>query len=328
MKRSNLHVVCAIFNPIRWQSRKALYLDFEQHMLDSGVSLTLVECALGDRPFELSGRAHINYIPVRAGTLAWNKENLINLGIQRLPDDAQRIAWLDADIEFRNKDWVMDTLHALEQYPVVQPWSEALDLGPDGAPMLIKGSHVHTSFCKVWRQLGYIPKEPYGYAHPGYAWAARRSTLDGLGGLLETCGLGAADHQMAMSMIGNVVGLSVADTCLGRPRPACRCRQDRLLPGRYRTLLSWRERQTAISRAVADFDKTPFLANRGPAPEFIWCDRIHRQQTCHGNRRRSLLPAAGRRSERALVLKSRVDSRFKRQGLRASAQWRSHRRAP
>jgi hypothetical protein len=75
MKRSNLHVVCAIFNPIRWQSRKALYLDFEQHMLDSGVSLTLVECALGDRPFELSGRAHINYIPVRAGTLAWNKEN-------------------------------------------------------------------------------------------------------------------------------------------------------------------------------------------------------------------------------------------------------------
>jgi hypothetical protein len=204
MQRSDLHVVCAIFNPIRWESRKRLYSAFEQHMLDAGVSLTVVECALGGRPFELAGRPHIRHVPVRAKTLAWNKENLINLGVQRLPDDAQRIAWLDADIEFRNADWVMDTLHALEQYAVVQPWSEALDLGPDGTPMFIKGSHLRTSFCKVWRMLGYIPREPYGYAHPGYAWAARRSTLDALGGLLETCGLGAADHQMAMAMIGQV----------------------------------------------------------------------------------------------------------------------------
>jgi len=204
MKSSDLHVVCAVFNPIRWNSRTALYKNFEQHMLDSGVSLTLVECALGNRPFMLSERPHINYIPVRAKTLAWNKENLINIGINRLPESAQRIAWIDADVEFRSDDWAMDTLHALEQYPVVQPWSEALDLGPNGTPMLIKGSHLHTSFCKIWRHEGKIVKEPYGYAHPGYAWAARRSVLDSLGGLLETCGLGAADHQMAMAMIGNI----------------------------------------------------------------------------------------------------------------------------
>jgi hypothetical protein len=121
-----------------------------------------------------------------------------------LPESAQRIAWLDADIEFRNDGWVMDTLHALEQYPVVQPWSEALDLGPDGSPMLIKGKHVQTSFCKIWRQNGRIRPEPYDYAHPGYAWAARRSTLNELGGLIETCGLGAADHQMAMGMTGQI----------------------------------------------------------------------------------------------------------------------------
>jgi hypothetical protein len=204
MKPSDLHVVCAIFNPIRWASRLALYKNFEQHMLDCGVSLTLVECALGNRPFELAGRPHVNHVPVRAKTLAWNKENLINIGIQRLPESAQRIAWIDADVEFRANNWAMDTLHALEQYPVVQPWSEALDLGPDGSPMFIKGRHVQTAFCKVWRHGGQTPGEPYAYAHPGYAWAARRATLDSLGGLLETCGLGAADHQMAMAMIGDV----------------------------------------------------------------------------------------------------------------------------
>jgi hypothetical protein len=204
MQRSDLHVVCAIFNPIRWESRVKLYRDFEQHMLDSGVSLTTVECALNGRPFELPARPYVRGVQVRAKTLAWNKENLINLGIQRLPESAQRIAWLDADIEFRNPVWVMDTLHALEQYPIVQPWSSALDLGPDGTPMLIKGSHLHESFCKVWRQQGGIPHEPYGYAHPGYGWAGRRGTLDALGGLYEFCGLGAADHQMAMGMVGQI----------------------------------------------------------------------------------------------------------------------------
>jgi hypothetical protein len=212
MQNSDLHVVCAVFNPIRWASRLALYKNFEQHMLDSGVTLTLVECALGGRPFELAARPHVTHIPVRAKTLAWNKENLINLGIQRLPEGAQRVAWIDADVEFRSADWVIDTLHALEQYPVVQPWSEALDLGPDGSPMFIKGSHIQTSFCKVWRHFGQIPSPPYAYAHPGYAWAARRGALDALGGLIETSGLGAADHQMAMAMVGNITNAIHGET--------------------------------------------------------------------------------------------------------------------
>jgi hypothetical protein len=204
MQTSDLHVIAVIFNPIRWNSRVALYKKFEQHMLDSGVSLTLVECALGNRPFELSERPHINHVPVRANTLAWNKESLINIGIHRLPESAQRIAWIDADIEFRAGHWVMDTLHALEQYPVIQPWSEALDLGPDGSPMFTKGSHVQKSFCKIWQTKGKTVSLPYSYGHPGYAWAARRSTIDSLGGLLDISALGAADHQMAMAMAGDV----------------------------------------------------------------------------------------------------------------------------
>ena len=49
-------------------------------MLDSGVNLTVVECAYGERPFELAGIAHINHVPVRAKSLVWTKENLINVG--------------------------------------------------------------------------------------------------------------------------------------------------------------------------------------------------------------------------------------------------------
>ena len=36
MHASALHVVTAVANPLRWQSRMRLYRDFEQHMLASG----------------------------------------------------------------------------------------------------------------------------------------------------------------------------------------------------------------------------------------------------------------------------------------------------
>ena len=212
MRAELLHVVTAISNPVRWASRIKLYKDFEQHMLDSGVKLTVVECALGERPHELAGTPHVTHVGVRADTLAWTKENLTNIGIQRgVPSDAKYIAWVDADVVFSNPNWASDTVHALQQYAVVQPWSTAIDLGPSGEPMLVKGTHVQTAFAKVWHDTGDIESwqksggsVAYGYPHPGYAWAIRRSVLNRLGGLIEASGLGAGDHQMAMSFIGHI----------------------------------------------------------------------------------------------------------------------------
>lgn len=177
---------------------------------------------MGARPHDLAGIEGVEHIAVRADTLAWNKENLINLGIQRSRYQTPYIAWWDADIEFRNRNVATETVHALQQYRVVQPWTEALDLGPRDEAMEVKGFHVQTSFAKVWRELGEIKAAPKGvrhhhkphhppiyalgwaYPHPGYAWAARRDVLERCGGLIEASGLGAGDHQMAMAFVGHV----------------------------------------------------------------------------------------------------------------------------
>ena len=194
-----LDVVSVIANPIGWKSRLRLYDTFEQHMLDSGVRLTTVECAYGERGFELAGRAHVNHIGVRAKTPVWVKENLINIGISRLPADWRYVAWIDADICFRRADWASATVNALQQYDLVQPWSDCYDLGPNGEHL-----QVHRAFCRQWIDGQPISPGPYVFAHPGYAWAATREALNHLGGLIETASLGAADHHMALALIGQV----------------------------------------------------------------------------------------------------------------------------
>jgi hypothetical protein len=194
-----LHVVTAVANPLRWQSRMHLFGDFEQHMLESGVQLTVVECAYGERPHEVTPKVGVRHVPVRAHTVMWTKENLLNLGIASLPQDWRYVAWIDADIYFRRPDWAAETVQALQLHDVVQPWTDCYDLGPDGEHM-----EVHRSFGSIWQSGGAVGKGYGKFAHPGYAWAATRQALDWLGGLIETAALGAADHHMALALVGKV----------------------------------------------------------------------------------------------------------------------------
>ncbi|MBV9861870.1 MAG: hypothetical protein JO267_06955 [Alphaproteobacteria bacterium] len=202
MRADLLDVIAVYNNPVRWTSRLRLFRAFEQHMLDSGVRLTTVECAYGERPWDLPERDDVRRVRVRAHTLLWIKENLVNLGIAQLPGDWRYLAWIDADIRFRKPGWAAETVHALQQYDIVQPWADCYDLGPDDDHL-----ETHRSFCKIWHQGGpiyYPPRHGYSFAHCGYGWAARRRALDEVGGLIDTAVLGAGDHHMALALIGRV----------------------------------------------------------------------------------------------------------------------------
>jgi hypothetical protein len=198
---SQLHVVAVVSNPLRFASRVRLTQEFCSQQLEAGVSLTLVECALGERAFMFEALdARINFVGVRHTTLLWHKENLINIGLSRLPRDAKYVAWIDADVMFRSPTWAVDIIHALQQYSIIQPWTAALDLGPNGEVL-----EMHTSFCSLWIEGKPIfPqwKKGYTFGHPGYAWAARIEILQSIGGLYEGAILGSADHNWALSLLG------------------------------------------------------------------------------------------------------------------------------
>ena len=207
MRADLLHTILVVSNPIRWSTRLRHARNCIDHMKESGTRVTVVECTFGDRPYELTDIEDINHVPVRSKTLVWNKENLINIGLSRLPSDWKYAAWIDADIRFRRTHWASETVHALQQFDWVQPWSDAYDLGPHDEHL-----QHHISFCrqvhqgqpvvptgeKFWKFNG----GPYEYPHPGYAWAATKDALERVGGLIEFAGMGAGDHHMALSLVG------------------------------------------------------------------------------------------------------------------------------
>jgi hypothetical protein len=207
MRPDQLDVVTVYANPLRWESRLKLYREFETEMLAAGVRLTVVECAYGDRPFEIEAKPGLNVVQVRSKTLVWNKECLINIGISRLPHDWKYVAWIDADVSFRKACWATETIHALQQYYIVQPWDVAYDLGPHDEHMA-----AHKSFLSQWwagkpvcadgKGFWSFEGGPYDYPHSGYAWAATRQAIDWLGGLFAVAAAGAGDHHMALALVG------------------------------------------------------------------------------------------------------------------------------
>lgn len=206
---NQLHVVTCVSNPAGWQSRIKLYQQFAQHMLDSGVALTTVECVMGERPFLFADEKHVNHVAVAHRTICWHKESLVNIGISRLPPSAKYVAWIDADITFRQKDWAAATVDLLQQYDVVQPWEHCYDLGPQDQHM-----QVHTSFASLHAKGKPIqPKwsPNYEFGHPGYAWAATRQALEWMGGLIDFAALGSADHNMALGFLGRIKETFPAD---------------------------------------------------------------------------------------------------------------------
>ena len=204
---SQLHVFTVRSNPLYWARPHGNWLRFARGMLDAGVSLTVIECAYGDDDEHRCAISGARHIPVRAKTRVWNKENLLNIGVHRTPE-AKYIACIDADIMFRRGDWPMATLQALQHYDVVQPWSDAYDLGPNEEHL----AH-HRAFCRqyFYRQPMVATSRPYWngdggphvYPHSGYAWAMTRQAFDWVGGLFELGGMGSGDHHMALGLIGH-----------------------------------------------------------------------------------------------------------------------------
>lgn len=197
--RAKLHVIAVVSNPVMYETRYKLYKEFCARMeQEPEVVLMKVELQQRGRPFVAD--AHIR---LKTKDEIWYKENLINIGVQHLPPDWEYMAWIDTDIIFLNKNWAQDTIEQLQTYDIVQVFSHAADLGPNGETMM-----MHTGFNYLYvngePMSNYTPGAPYKNGHTGYGFACRKSAYNAMGGLMEFPILGSADAHMCMAWIGKV----------------------------------------------------------------------------------------------------------------------------
>ncbi len=122
----------------------------------------------------------------------WQKEALFNLAVNALPAFYDKVALFDADISFLNSSWAEQTESALEEYDLIQPFSEC-----HWTSRKYELTHKRLPCCRTCR----FPSP--GDSHCGFAWAFKRSVLDELGGLFWQDITGANDGVLSACLFGN-----------------------------------------------------------------------------------------------------------------------------
>lgn len=203
---NTLHVIGVIQNTVRWHRRYGLFREWVKHMLcTKNVKLYVVEAVYKDRhPECMPENGEYEYLQVHTDSEIWLKENLINLGAKHmLPQDWKYMAWIDCDIKFDNHDWAQATMHQLQHYNILQPFSDVVD------------TDFYGSVCGHWKSFGYLRatgkpmwhgkgKHGYEYAHTGMGWACTRYWYENVNELLPICIVGAGDHHMAWGCLGKI----------------------------------------------------------------------------------------------------------------------------
>ena len=198
-----LNIIIVVSNPCLYKRRYILAKQFINKIEteESNVNLFIVELIYKNQQYELTSSNNPNHLQLETDIPLWHKENMINLGVKHLlPNDWKAFAWIDADIEFENINWVSDALKMLNgHYDIIQLFSYALDLDHN--------NNIMGFFNSFSRQL--TNHAEYNLAglnnwHPGFAWACTRVAYEKMGGLLDINILGAGDSFIAYSIIQNI----------------------------------------------------------------------------------------------------------------------------
>jgi len=198
---SKLNVIIVISNPCLYKKRYILARDFIKKMMnEKNVELYIVELCYKNQKFIVTDNQNKNHLQIITETPLWHKENMINIGVKNLlPFNWKAFAWIDADIEFENTDWALDTLKILNgSKDIIQLFSHCVDMNHDMSSMNIFNSAGYQY------EKGYKYKNKgINYWHPGYAWACTRKAYEKMGGLYEYGILGSGDNIMLFSILQN-----------------------------------------------------------------------------------------------------------------------------
>ena len=198
--------ITCYFNPVGYKRRLENYLAFRRNLT---VPLVTVELAYGDE-FALRPDAADILIRLPGKDVLWQKERLLNLALSKLPEQCDRVAWLDCDVVFERDDWVERASRELERFPLLQPFQHVYEPpadGPDERRRLRPEADLGYSLAHLLAMGVVTPELLRGNmrlqqrTNSGLAWVARRELLE-RDGFYDACVMGSGNRAMLCAALG------------------------------------------------------------------------------------------------------------------------------
>ena len=192
--RGSLAVVTCHFNWSGYQRPVENLRRFLRQMEWAGVPVYGMELVHSSQKehFVTAGNKNWTRLVVDDDSVLFQKEACINEVVRRLPDCFDKVAWIDADLEFSNRHVFSLAAGMLSTLKVVQLFDSAVWTDHLGAVISRKRSCIETGMTKEWK------------GHPGFAWAAQRSLWEA-GGLFSLTPVGNGDTLFALTATGSAL---------------------------------------------------------------------------------------------------------------------------
>lgn len=196
-------IIACYYNPSNSKVRYRNFIKFYKALRSAGIDPYIAELTFMDARSSLRGIVS-RLFRVRAESVIWQKERVLNRLIALLPQRLKHVAWIDVDI-LLGKDpmaWLKLVSQALDDAAVVQGFA-TVDRLPRRRFGFAKGDLVEGFGYRRFKNgnKSIVSGNYHEHGHTGYVWAAHRDLLDRCG-LYDCCLSGSGDHLMAHAFAG------------------------------------------------------------------------------------------------------------------------------
>ena len=120
LKKPKIAFVCCYFNPCNYLSKYINFLLFYNRLCASDeYDLYVVESYNNTSNYRIASNVN-KCTSVYCEDTYWQKETLLNIGINKIKNKYKYVGWLDADIHFVSNDWLRSIKTELKKFKIVQ----------------------------------------------------------------------------------------------------------------------------------------------------------------------------------------------------------------
>jgi hypothetical protein len=174
-----------------------------------GIPVYAVELAFGEDKYVLNNNDATFLKQVRSKDFMFQKERMLNLILEDVPEKYNEIVWMDCDVLYLENDWHKRTSELLKEHKVIQPYAYAVSLPSCKVSQVSYAYWVYydcNGSGRLTRSFAHYASRRTNYAtlhggHLGYVWAARRDFLE-KHKFYDPIISGAGDLFMAMAFTG------------------------------------------------------------------------------------------------------------------------------